>query len=86
MDYFDGLSCNVSVNSKPDHPPPERANSPSPGHKESAKFCPLGQINRAKTPPRGNYFLKCSKNPTEHKKEITKNSTEMVIYSEILKQ
>ena len=37
----------------------ERVNSP--GHKESAKPWPLGQKNRAKTPPRGNYFQKSSK-------------------------
>ena len=46
------------------------------GHKESAKPWPLGQKNRAETPPRGNYFQKSSK----------KNSTEMLICLEILKQ
>ena len=35
----------------------ERANSSLPGHKENAK----GQKNRAKTPPRGNYFQESSK-------------------------
>ena len=36
----------------------ERANSPSPGHKESAKPRPLGQKNRAKTPFPGQLFSK----------------------------
>ena len=58
---------NVSVNSKHDHPPGqppgnvfERANSPPTGHEESAKPQLLGQKNRAKTPPPGNYFQKSS--------------------------
>ena len=59
------LMHNVSVNSKPDHPPGkpqgnfcERENSPHPGHKESAKPRPQGKKNRAH--PRGNYFQKSS--------------------------
>ena len=58
----------MSVNSKPDHPPGhtpgeffKSSDSPPPEHKESGKPQPLGQKNRAKTPPRGNYFQKSSK-------------------------
>ena len=59
----------VSVNSKPYHhplppspgKPPgnlfERVDVPQPGQKESAKHRPLGQKNRAKTPPSGQLFL-----------------------------
>ena len=36
----------------------ERAISPPPGHKESAKPRPLGQKNRAKTPRPGQLFPK----------------------------
>ena len=57
------LKNKVSVNPKPDHPPPGKpmgnfwkGKFPTPGHKESAKHRPLGQINRAKAPPPGNYF------------------------------
>ena len=55
---------NVLVHSKPDHPPQnffESANFPSPGHKENAKSRPLGQKNREKPHPWGNYFQKSSK-------------------------
>ena len=39
----------------------ERANSPSPEHKESVKIRPLGQKNRAKAPPQGNCFQNSAK-------------------------
>ena len=64
----------------------ERANSPSPGHKESAKPLSLGQKNRARTQPWGNYFQNSSKKNTKHETEIIKNSTEVLICLEILKQ
>ena len=80
---------NVSVNSKLDHPPEkptenvfERMNSPTPGHKESAKSRPLGQKNRARTSPPGQ---KSSKENTKHDTEVMKNSTEMYICLEILR-
>ena len=63
----------------------ERANCPPPGHKESAKSQPLGQKNRAKTPPQGHFFKNPSKK-TKHEIEIMKNSNEMLICLEILKQ
>ena len=57
----------VSVNSKPDHPPRrktpgeffKRANSPAPGHKESAKPRPLGQKNRRGELPYEEYTGVC---------------------------
>ena len=64
------VEYNVSVTSKPDHPTPPPPGKPpenflkefsTPGHKENAKARPLGQKYCAKTPPRGNYFLKSSK-------------------------
>ena len=39
----------------------ERANSPPPEHKESAKPRPLGQINRAKPPPGAIIFKNTAK-------------------------
>ena len=74
---------NVSVNSKPDHPPGnffETLNSPHPGQKESAKPRPLGQKNRAKTPPPGRLFSKIQQKETKHETEIMKNSTEMLMF------
>ena len=64
----------------------ERANSPPPGHKESAKPLSLGQKNRARTQPWGQLFSKFQQNNTKHETEIMKNSTEMLICLEILKQ
>ena len=60
----------------------ERANSPPPGHKESAKPRPLGQKNHAKTPRPGQLFCKKS---TKHETEIMKNSTEVLICLKHLK-
>ena len=85
------ISNNVSVNSKPDHAPLgqppweffEWANSPR--HKESPKPRPLRQKNHAKTPPLGQLFSKIQQK-TKHETDIMKNSTEMLIYLEILKQ
>ena len=81
----------VSVNSKPDHPPPlwecfERVNSPPPRHKESMEPRPMGQKNRAKTPLPGQLFSKIQQRNTTHEIEIVKNSTETLICLEILKQ
>ena len=85
----------VSVNSKPDHPPIanprkiffERANSLSPGNKESAKSLPhLGQKNLGNSSSRGNYFQNSSKKTQKNETEVMKNSTEMLICLEILKQ
>ena len=63
----------ILVNSKPDHPlgkPQghfyERANSPTPAHKESVKLRPLRQKNRAKTPPPGQLFSKIQQKTTKH--------------------
>ena len=64
----------------------ERANSPPPGRKESAKPRSLGQKNRAKTPPPGKLFSKIQQKNTKHETEIMKNSTEMLTCLEILKQ
>ena len=84
---------NVSVNSKPGHPPGkppenfyERANSPPPGNKESAKPRPLGQKNRPKTPPPAQLFSKIMQRNTKHEIEIAKNSTETLTCLVILKQ
>ena len=46
---------------------------PTPGHKESANPDPWGRKIVLKPHPRGNYFQKSSKKPTEHEKEIMKN-------------
>ena len=57
----DGMH-NVSVNSKPDHPPGnffERANSPLPGRKKVQNPCARKIV--LKPHPRGNYFQKSSK-------------------------
>ena len=59
----------------------EKENSPSLGHKESAKARPLGQKNSAKPHP-GEIIFK----NTEHETKIIKNSTEMLLCLEILKQ
>ena len=66
----------------------ERANAPSPGHKESAKPGPLEHKNRAKALllPRGNYFKKSNNKKAKHERKIMKNSIEMLICLEILKQ
>ena len=52
--------CYVLVNSKPGKPLGNFliGQFPNPGHKESVKPRPLGQINRAKTPPPGQLFSK----------------------------
>ena len=72
---------NVSVNSKPDHPPGTLLEF-SKGRIPH----PLAQRNLVLKPhPRGNYFQKSSKN-TKHDTEIMKNSTEMLMYLELLKQ
>ena len=69
------LGCYVSVNSKPDYPPPprrnflEKANSPPPGNKGSAKPQPLGQKNRAKTPPPGQLFSKIQQEKTQNMRQ-----------------
>ena len=47
---------------------------------------PLWQKNRAKSPPMGQLFSKIQLKNTKHEIEIMKNSTEMLICSEILKQ
>ena len=47
---------------------------PTPGHKEISKLRPLGQRNRAKAPPRGNYLKKNSAK-TKYGTEMIKNST-----------
>ena len=84
----------ISVNFKPDHPPRQTPgeffwkgefSTPWHGHKESAKARPLGQKNCAKTPPPGQLFSKIQKK-TKHGTEIMKNSTEMLICLETLKQ
>ena len=82
----------VSDNSKPDQFPGqtpgeffERANSPPPGTKKVRNPNPWGK----KIPdphPREYYFQKSSTKTTKHKIEIMKNSTEMLICLEILKQ
>ena len=59
-------------------PPPER--------KESAKASPLRQKNRAKAPALRQLFLKIQQKKTKYGTEIMKNSTEMLICLEILKQ
>ena len=79
--------CHVSVNSKPDNPPGkppgnvfERANSPPPGTK---KVDPRGRKIVLRPHPRGNYFRKTSK------KTLVRNygnSTELLIFVELLKQ
>ena len=67
----------VSVNSKPEYPPPPPTPSkppmnflkgriPYPGHKESAKSRSLGQKNHAKTPPPGQLFSKIQQR-TKHR-------------------
>ena len=48
----------------------ERANFPSPRHKDSAKPRPLGQKNRAKSHPRDNYFQNSSKKPQNMKQKL----------------
>ena len=53
---------------------------------KSAKPQPMRQINRAKIPPPGQLFLKMQQNPIKPEKEIVKNSTQMLICLEILKQ
>ena len=82
--------ANASVNSKPDHPrwanPQgffERVDSPTPRQRESAK--PLGQKNCAKTRPPEELFSKIQQKNTKHEIEIMKNSTEMLVCLEILK-
>ena len=84
------LMHNVSVSSKPDHPPGkpqgnfcERENSPHPGHKESAKPRPQGKKNRAH--PGAIIFKNPAKENTKHETEVMKNSTEMLICLEISK-
>ena len=62
----------------------ERINH-SPGKKKVRKLDPWGRKIVLKPHPRGNYFKKFSKK-TKHGTEIMKNSTEMLICSEILKQ
>ena len=59
---------------------------PHPLAQKSAKPRPLGQKIRAKTPPTGQLFSKIQQKNTKHKIEIMKNSTEMLLCLEILKQ
>ena len=66
------FSINVLVNSKPDHPPGRtrgeffrKGEFPTPRHKGSAKPQPLGQKNRAKTPPPGQLFFKIQRKEHE---------------------
>ena len=59
---------------------------PPPGNRESAKPRLLGKRNSAKAPPPGQLFSKIQQKPTKHETEIKKNSTEMLICLEILKQ
>ena len=59
---------------------------PTPRHKEIAKPRPLGQIIRAETPPLGQLFSNIQQKNMKHETEIMKNSTEMQINLEILKQ
>ena len=72
---------NVSVNSKPDHPPPpgkpqgnflERAKS-LPRAQRKCETSPLMQKNCAETPPPGQFFQTSSKKNTKHETEIMKN-------------
>ena len=67
----------------------EKANSPPPPPQAQGKCKTpaLGQKNRVKTSLSGSYFQKSSKKKnTTHETEIMKNSTEMLICLEILKQ
>ena len=65
----------------------ERANSPLPGHEESAKHQPLGQKNCAKKQPPGQLFSKIQKKTKKNfETEVMKNSNEMLICLKILKQ
>ena len=88
------FACYVSVSSKPDYPSGkfprnvfERANSPlpPPGHKESEKPDLWGRKIVLKPYPRAIIFKNQAKN-TKHEIEMMKNSTEMLICLEILKQ
>ena len=45
----------------------------TPVHKESAKPRPLGQKNRAKTPPPGKLFSKIQQKNRKHETEIMRN-------------
>ena len=54
--------------------------------KQVTKPRPLERKNRAKTPPPGQLFSKIQHKNTRHETEIMKNSTEMLICLEILKQ
>ena len=64
----------------------EGANFSPLGHRESEKPRPLGQKNRSKAPPPGQLFSKIQQKNTKYEIEIMKNSTEMLICLEILKQ
>ena len=77
--FFKILEKTFSVNSKPDHlpgPSPgeffERANSPSPGHRESVNPRPLGQKIVLKPHPRGQLFSIRQKKNTKHEQKLRK--------------
>ena len=81
---------NVSVNSKPDHLPPPPGKPSWNVFDRAQRKCetptPGAEKNCAETPPQGQLFSKIQQKLTKHDTEIMKNSTEMLIRLEILKQ